>query len=151
MGSSITHKCDEEKTMTKLKDRKEPTGHRQGKLVKFVDTIHALTKLMSSEEKLVVADKDDIYGDRYVYNPQLMEKMIEIIREIDSFDKTEHGDLYLTSGGRIVLDKGYGEYFNDSGDTVVLSLEQLGKGVKLEVFKEMIARAEKLREVKINR
>ncbi len=56
-----------------------------------------------------------------------------MMRELRSFDVTEIGNLYLTSGGRVVLDRGYGEYFNKS-DKVIFTLEELMSGMPYEKF-----------------
>lgn len=50
---------------------------------------------------------------------------------------TDIEDLYLTSGGRIVLDHGYGEYFNSS-DSILFTKEELRCGIKPERFIEKI-------------
>ncbi|MFA5406690.1 MAG: hypothetical protein WC307_05025 [Candidatus Nanoarchaeia archaeon] len=41
--------------------------------------------------------------------------------------------LYLTSGGRIVLDCGWGEYFN-KGDIFIMSTDDLRKGLGFTKF-----------------
>ena len=76
------------------------TEHREGTLIAFVDLIHELTDLEYGKDKELPED------DR-------IEKCSKILRKIRSFDITTIGDLYLTNGGRIVLDKGYGEYFGE--------------------------------------
>lgn len=83
-----------------LKNRKTPTEDRQGTLVKLVDLI---------QELLETASKTDELG--YVVDK---EKLWTLTKELRCFDSTTIGDLYLTSGGRVVLDKGYGEYFNET-------------------------------------
>lgn len=47
------------------------------------------------------------------------------------------GDLYFTTGGRIVLDKGYGEYFT-KGDKVLFTRDELHTGVSAEKFLERV-------------
>lgn len=45
------------------------------------------------------------------------------------------GTLYLTSGGRFVLDKGWGEYFAKAwGDKPMFTLSELTSGIKKKVF-----------------
>lgn len=94
--------------------KKKPTDHRQGTFTAIADLIHQLTQEDKTEED-----------------------MLETIREIRNFDVTTIGDLYLTSGGRIVIDKGYGEYFTE-GDKKLFTLKELKSGIKLQDFKNKI-------------
>jgi len=64
------------------------------------------------------------------------------IADVTDIHKLE--SLYLTSGGRIVLDRHYGEYFNET-DTKLFSIQQLCKGIKLEEFKKELSKAERRR------
>ena len=52
-----------------------------------------------------------------------------------------------TSGGRIVLDKGYGEYFNSS-DKKLFSLEELIRGMDAEKFIKKLQESKKGRRMK---
>ena len=106
---------------------KTQTKHRQGTLVAFTDMIHELTDLFyGSEKDLTEEERED--------------EVRKITRKIRLFDITTIGDLYLTSGGRIVLDKGYGEYFGK--EEFLCSLKDLTNGIKLENFKKLIAEKE---------
>ena len=75
-------------------------------------------------------------------DPEAVAKAFDAIREelriLRTHFITNYGNLYLTSGGRIVLDRGYGEYFNES-DKVLFSLEELKDGIKLETFLKRIS------------
>jgi hypothetical protein len=115
-----------------LKRRLKPTSHRQGVMQKFLDAVQELT-MLQYDKKLFLDPPD---GDDYdylepKYNPEVIDKMMETLKELRRFDVTEIGPLYLTSGGRIVLDRGYGEYFMD-GDTLLYSREALCNGVNPE-------------------
>lgn len=111
----------------KLETNKKPTDHRQGKLVDLVDFIQKLTEMQS----------DDHLWRGEEYNPEIVEKIINMLRQLRKFDITEIGDLYLTSGGRVVLDKGYGEYFMED-DKVIFTLEEITNGIKLSKFMERL-------------
>ena len=112
-----------------LKDRKKPTEHRQGKLVKLLDLVQRFSEMYH----------DDDYYD--LDNEQISKKhqneLDDMMRELRDFDIVEIGNLYLTSGGRVVLDKGYGEYFNDS-DKVIFTLDELIRGMEYKTFKKRI-------------
>ena len=43
------------------------------------------------------------------------------------------GNLYLTNGNRIVLNKGSGEYFDET-DILLFTQEQLVKGIPFSIF-----------------
>ena len=119
-----------------LKNRHSPKSHRQGQMVKLLDAVQKLIRLSFSDDIVVVDDEaEDV--DSFGYNPKVVEEMREICRELRSFDITEYGNLYLTSGGRVVLDKGYGEYFNEA-DTVICSLEGLSSGFHLDEFRRLL-------------
>jgi len=122
-----------------LKDRKKPIDHRQGNLVKIVDLIQRFAEIQH-EKDFWKFDPDNHFDDGEI-NPKYMDELQDMMREMRLFDITEIGNLYLTSGGRIVLDKGWGEYFND-GDKVVFTLEELVSGMPYDVF---LKRLEKLK------
>lgn len=115
----------------RLKDRKKPTDHRQGKLVKLVDCIQRLTAIQHEDNFWIFKEKDP--SDAGHMNPKYADELQDIMRELLLFDSTEIGDLYLTSGGRVVLDKGSGEYFNEA-DTVIYTRNEITKGIPYEVF-----------------
>ena len=115
-----------------LKDRKKPTEHREGKLVNLVDLLQRLTSIRFEEGYYVVDGDGDFH-----YNQKYADEVDSILKELHDFDITEIGNLYLTSGGRVVLDKGYGECFNDS-DTVIFTLDELKCGMNYDTFKKRI-------------
>ena len=123
-----------------LKDRKKPTEHRQGKLVKLLDLVQRFSE-MHHDEDYWLFDENDGFAEGYI-NPKHQNELDDMMRELRVFDITEIGDLYLTSGGRVVLDKGYGEYFRE-GDTVIYTREQLTSGILYEVFKNRISEISK--------
>jgi hypothetical protein len=100
------------------------TKHRDGTLIAFVDLIHEITDITHGDGQDL---KDDVKADKFN----------EITGKIRSFDITTIGDLYLTSGGRIVLDKGYGEYF-DAGDKKLFTLKELKSGVSPKEFRDKL-------------
>lgn len=106
---------------------KKPSEHRQGQMVRLIDHIHALMEL------------------RHHNDPVVIEEMFGILEKLWMFDITNHGDLYLTSGGRVVLDKGYGEYFNEY-DHKLCTLDELGRGLRLEEFQRRLEAAIKTRD-----
>ena len=118
-----------------LKRRLKPNDHREGQAQRFLDTVQALIQL-KNDKKLFLNNEDGGYMD-CVYNSEIIEKMLSILNELRSWDITEVGNLYLTSGGRIVLDKGYGEYFT-CNDQTIFTKEQLHRGIKLKEFKEKV-------------
>lgn len=105
-----------------MKLKKECTGHRQGTIAGIADWINEITTVQYDEE---------------LTEEQKQIKIDTLIREMRIFDITTIGDLYFTSGRRIVLDKGYGEYFTD-GDIKLFTLEQLKSGIHLEEFRNKI-------------
>jgi len=116
-----------------LKTRLKPTEYREGQAQRFLDAIQTLMDFNSRKDLfLPVAKNDDPFAECR-YNPKVMDEIMEILRELRHWDITEEGDLYLTSGGRIVLDKGYGEYFTPS-DKKIFTLEELHQGIKYEEF-----------------
>ena len=114
-----------------LKDRKKPTEHRQGTLIKLVDTIQRFTEIQH-EDEFWMFDKEDRFDEGHM-NPKYVDEIQDIMRELQLFDITEIGDLYLTSGDRIVLDQGYGESFG-TGDQVIFTLKELTAGMDYEFF-----------------
>ena len=120
-----------------LKDRKKPTEHRQGTLIRLVDAIQRFTEIQH-EDDFWLFDKDDRF-DEGKMNPKYVNEIQDLMKEIRQFDIIEYGNLYLTSGGRIVLDKGYGEYFNDS-DKVIYTLNELTRGTPAKQFLKKISK-----------
>jgi len=118
-----------------MKDRKKPTSHRQGNLVKLLDLVQRFSE-MRHDEDYWVFDKTDIF-DKGHLNSKYHEELDEMMKELREFDITEIGNLYLTSGGRVVLDKGYGEYFGKS-DKIVFTLDQLTSGISYKKFMERL-------------
>lgn len=113
-----------------LKIRKKPTEHRQGILVQLVDTIQELINLRYSKDLYITTNEKE---HDLIPNPEVFDKMLEVTKELKNFDITTIGNLYLTSGGRVVLDQGYGEYFNES-DKIIFTLDSLKLGIKYEEF-----------------
>ena len=112
-----------------LKDRKKPTEHRQGKLVKLLDLVQRFSN-MYHDDNFYDVEEGQI-------NKKHQDELDDMMRELREFDITEIGDLYLTSGGRVVLDKGYGESFNES-DKVIFTLDELIHGISYEQFKNIV-------------
>jgi len=130
-----------------LKNRHSPKSHRQGQMVKLLDAVQKLIRLSFSDNIVIQNDEEETDIDSFGYNPEVVDEMREICRELRSFDITEYGNLYLTSGGRVVLDKGYGEYFN-GGDTVICTLDELSSGFNLDSFKQRLDEAVEKRNKK---
>jgi len=116
-----------------LKDRKKPTSHRQGNLVKLVDAIQRLTEIQHEDDFWLFGCQ----FDEGHMNPKYADELHDIMRELRLFDITEIGNLYLTSGGRVVLDRGWGESFNER-DGVIYTLEELTSGIPLNKFIDRI-------------
>jgi len=112
-----------------LKNRKKPTEHRQGKLVKIVDLMQRFSE-MYHDDNFFDLEKEQISKEH-------QEELDDMMRELREFDITEIGDLYLTSGGHVVLDRGWGESFNER-DKVIFTLEELKSGMSYKEFKEKI-------------
>lgn len=54
---------------------------------------------------------------------------------------TGTGILYLTAGGRMVIDCGWGEYFDKAyGDRAICTLDELRQGFKKEEFIKKLRR-----------
>jgi hypothetical protein len=112
-----------------LKNRKKPTDHRQGNLIKIIDLIQRFEEIQHEKDFWQFEEQ---YDDGHI-NPKYLDELQDMMRELRLFDITEIGNLYLTSGGRIVLDKGWGEYFGE-GDTVIFTLEELISGMPYDKF-----------------
>ena len=117
-----------------LNDRKKPTEHRQGNLVKLVDAIQRLYEIRHEEDFFVF--DGDMMSSGHI-NSKYQDEIEDILQELNLFAVTEIGNLYLTSGGRIVLDRGWGEYFNKS-DRVLFTLDELIHGMPKERFMERL-------------
>ena len=112
-----------------------PTSHRQGTLVDILDKIQSVVALSNS------IPLTPINTDMF-YNQEHMDKIIDKLRDLREFDITTIGDLYLTSGGRVVLDRGYGEYFT-KGDIKLFTLEELKNGIPFNEFLKKIKNSDK--------
>jgi len=123
-----------------LKDRKKPTDYRSGVLVKLFDLMQRFSE-MYHEEDYWIFDKDDRFDEGHI-NPKYQNEIDDMMRELRLFDITEIGNLYLTSGGRIVLDKGWGESFNES-DRAIYTLKELTSGIPLNKFIDKINKLKK--------
>lgn len=113
-----------------LKRRKKPRERRQGKLTRLADLLHELGK---KKGKILTDEEEKEETDR-------------LLRELRAFDITEIGGLYLTPKKRIVLDKGYGEYFSDA-DIELFTKQELTQGINIDKFEERLEEAKK--EMKI--
>lgn len=114
-----------------IKDRKKPTDHRQGKFIRLVDAIQRFTE-MQHDDDFWLFDKGDKFDEGHI-NPKTLDEIQDIMRELRLFDITDIGNLYLTSGGRIVLDNGHGELF-DKSDTVLFTIDELMSGMSYQNF-----------------
>jgi len=124
---------DEEEDFRKqqgmLKRRLKPNSNRYGVIQQFMDAMQQLIMLQYEKDLFLhPPDGDDFDYMSPQYNPEVVDKMMDILKELRGFDITEIGPLYLTSGGRIVLDHGYGEHFMD-GDTLLYSRAELRQGM----------------------
>jgi len=119
-------------------EQKHPREHREGRMIELVDTIQELIHLQY-QKNLIIQDGECL--DDYKYNPEVIEKIIDKLKVLRLFDITIIGNLYLTSGGRVVIDQGYGEYFNES-DKVIFTLEELKIGIKYADFVKRIKELE---------
>jgi len=122
-----------------IKDRKKPTDHRQGKLIRLVDAIQRLTNIPHEEDYLVT---DDGAEGGCSVNQKYQDEIDSILRELRLFDNSDFGNLYLTSGGRVVLDRGWGEYFNES-DTAIFTLQEITSGIPYDRFMEKMKSVKK--------
>lgn len=116
-----------------LSRRKEASEHRQGQMQRFVDTVQTLSYMRHS---------DDSMDENGGYRSEFIDKIMNILKELRMWDITETGDLYLTSGGRVVLDKGWGECFGD-GDRRILDLEHLHSGMEYNDFLHLLQEVKK--------
>jgi len=119
-----------------LKDRKKPTEHRQGNIIKLADFIQRFAEMRHEK---------DFYDDECNITDKYQCKLDGMMKEIHLFDISEIGNLYLTSGGRVVLDKGWGEYFT-KGDKKIFSLKELTSGMKYDEFIRRINEVKKPEE-----
>ena len=118
--------------------RKKPTEHRQGKIIRFADAIQELINLQYDKNTIRIIGEGA--NCDFEYNKEWVEKISKILKELRLFDITEIGDLHYTCSGRVVLDRGYGEYFH-SGDTVIFKRNEMFTGVD---GKEFLKRIKKL-------
>lgn len=107
-----------------MKDRKKPEAYRAGNLVKILDLFQRFANIRH-EKDFYNTDVDQI-------NKKYQDELEEMMMELRAFDITEIGNLYLTTGGRVVLDKGYGEYF--SPEEQVFTLKEITSGIPLDKF-----------------
>ena len=115
-----------------MKDEKlTPTSHRQGSLVDLLDKIRFIIDFGSSIPVEISNDNSATFNQAYI------EKMTEKLKELREFDITAIGDLYLTTGGRVVLDRGYGEYFTEK-DIKLFTLSALKQGIPKDVFLKIL-------------
>lgn len=121
--------------MKMLTRRKKPEDSRYGTMIRFIDAVQSLVMLQYDKELLLPQREGDYMSIEY--NPKVIAKMLEIMKELRTFDVTTIGDLYLTTGGRIVLDKGCGEYFT-KGDRKIYTLKELTTGIQFKDFKDKI-------------
>jgi len=119
-----------------LKHRKKPTAHRQGTVIRLVAASQRFTEIQHADD-FWLFDKDERF-DEGKMNPKYVDEIQDLMKELRQFDIIEYGNLYLTSGGRIVLDKGYGEYFGDS-DKVIYTLDELTRGIPAKQFLKKIS------------
>ncbi len=117
-----------------LKNRKESKDCRYGNVIRLADLIQRFAEMRYEK---------DFFDDNCNISSKHQDELDKMMKELRLFDITEVGDLYLTSGNRIVLDKGYGEYFNDS-DKTLFTLKELHSGIPYSKFKA------KLDEMKLN-
>lgn len=116
-----------------MKDYKmTPTSNRQGTLVDLVDKIHAVVELSNNIPIESTFDNETTF-----FEQEHVEKIIEKLRNIREFDITTIGNLYLTTGDRVVLDRGYGEYFTKC-DKTLFTLDELKQGIPYKIFKDKI-------------
>jgi len=107
-----------------MKDRKKPTEHRQGNLVKLLDLMQRFSEMQYDT---------DFFTGEFNISEKHKNEIKDMMLEIRKFDIKTIGDLYFTSGGRVVLDKGYGEYFGES-DKVIFTLNELISGMNSDKF-----------------
>ena len=110
-----------------IKTIKKPTESRQGTLIDLVDAIQKLIHIQYDKDLTI--DR----GSYFDYNPEVIKKMLDELKKLRMFDITKIGDMYLTTGDRVVLDRGYGEYFGTS-DIVLFKLEELMTGMNSTTF-----------------
>ena len=113
------------------KTKMTPRSHRQGT---FIDILDKMNKVINLSNSIKLASNTE--GSVF-YDQDHIENLIDKLRDLREIDITTIGDLYLTAGNRIVLDKGYGEYFT-SGDSKLFTLEELKQGIPYDKFKKTI-------------
>lgn len=111
-----------------LEQRKGVKEYRAGQAQRFLDAVHALVEITNAKGFITFDKEDNAH-----YDSQSIEDIIKILYELRRWDIGKVGDLYLTSGGRVVLDKGYGEYFTE-GDTKLFAREELHSGIRFDEF-----------------
>lgn len=116
--------------MNGMKTRKDVKEYRSGNLVDLVDAIQRFTDIQHEKDFWLFGKS---MHDEGAMNPKYQDELHDIMGELQLFDITKIGNLYLTSGGRIVLDKGWGEYFGD-GDTTIFTLDELTSGMNVKSF-----------------
>lgn len=119
-----------------LKNRKKPTEHRQGTLIRLVDAIQRFTEIQHEKDFWLFDEHKRFSGKM---NPKYIDEIQNLMNEIGDFDIVKYGNLYLTSGDRVVLDKGYGEYFGDS-DKIIYTLDELTQGIPAKQFLKKISK-----------
>jgi len=107
-----------------MKDRKSPEEYRAGNLVKILDLLQRFAEMRH--------EKDFYDVDAFTITEKYQSELEDMMMELRTFDITEIGDLYLTTGGRVVLDKGYGEYFSD--EERIFTYKEITSGIPLDVF-----------------
>ncbi len=97
-----------------------------------------LEKLLGGDENSIIYKKINWESPRAIED-ELM-RIRSLLHEWRKKNITEIGDLWLTSGGRVVLDRGYGECFSTTNDrdVIILTLEELKRGMKYKDFKKKL-------------
>lgn len=120
-----------------LKQRERGDAPRSGPLPKLFDLIREMHE--------VSRDLYDPGDDQLALDEAKVDDLRTMVEELRCWSITEVGDLYLTSGGCVVLDKGYGEYFTEA-DEVLFSRDELHTGVPADRFLERVREATEKRE-----
>lgn len=124
--------------------RNDVRGYRDGNAQDFLDAMIALLGLRNKMyDEAKIKDDDDLDMLEQQYAIELGKR----IQELHEWNITQIGDLYWTSGGRIVLDKGYGEYFNE-GDKKLFTLEELTVGMDADKFLARLEESKKGRRMR---
>ena len=114
------------------KTKMTPRSHRQGTFIDILDKMNEVINLSNS-----IKLDSSLDGSEIFYDQDHIENLVEKLRDLREIDITTIGDLYLTSGNRVVLDKGYGEYFT-GGDSKLFTLEELKHGIPYPEFVKKI-------------